>query len=106
MKIRDIIPDFEPDSEINPKHIVALFQAVIQSGKTTPGISDYRACPRCGDVSLELFERRRNIAKGTILSCKTCKWEAIADEWEYLTEDEHKTLISLYGSLQSEKSQP
>jgi predicted RNA-binding Zn-ribbon protein involved in translation (DUF1610 family) len=97
MKLRDIIPDFELSDELKPEEIIKIYRAIIQSGKDTPELSDYKACPNCGSVDLELFERSRSYAKGTILKCRSCSWEKIGEEWGWLPEDEQKKLSQRYG---------
>lgn len=99
MKIRDIQPELTVDDDIDPVVAVKIFKAVIMSGKDNPNLSDYVACPNCGQKNLKLEERLKSMSwvKGTALTCDNCLWSKIADDWEYLPTDEQEQLIRKYG---------
>lgn len=98
MKIREILQDFSLDDDLQPASVVKLYKAIVLSGKDKPGLSDYTACPSCGDV-LDLFERvlQYSGTKGVALSCRNCGWEISGDEWDYLPTSERESLLRKYG---------
>lgn len=99
MKIHEISPDFAIDDDITPTLAVKIFKAVIMSGKESPNLSDYAACPNCGHTHLKLLEHRKSMSwvKGTALICDNCSWNKVADEWEYLPANEQELLAEKYG---------
>jgi hypothetical protein len=97
MKIKEIVENFDAESELKPEDVVRIFKAVIQSGKSDPKLSDYIACPNCGGSDLCIYQVVRTYAKGTNLACKSCDWAKLGDDWSYIDEKERENLVKRYG---------
>ena len=100
MKIKEILPEFDVNSEIDAFTAVKIYKAIIMGGKDNPLLSDYTACPSCGSIKLELLEKVRpdRMLKATSLACTECQWQKIEQEWEYVDSREQEALVAKYGS--------
>lgn len=99
MKIKEILPNYSLDDDLDGVQAVKIYRAIVMSGKDNPQLSDYTACPECGSTLLHLVERRHQGSwiKGICLQCNDCKWQQIAEEWQDISPTEQELLLAKYG---------
>jgi len=99
MKIKDILPHFDIDDDLNGVSAVMIYKAIVMAGKDDPQLSDYLACPKCGSDVLKLIEKQRigSYLKGTYLQCDCCGWNVFSEQWNDLPSAEQSLLVAKYG---------